>query len=277
MKYILQIPGISEKLKLKVHSAGDSGVSADIRTGQIWEPYETELVVNNLSAGDVFLDIGANIGYYSVIASSIVGGSGQVIAYEPESDNYRLLVENLQLNQLSNVQSFQAALADYSGSGYLYMNSENRGDHQIYNSGGDRNRVKTTILCAADHLTDLVSKVDFIKVDTQGSESMIIKSLNDLIVQNSDRVKLIVELWPSGLIRAGSSGGELLDVLFSFNLSCNIIDHLNFQLFPAVRNDFDDWLVDTENDEKNEGFFNLLFCPRSYSVRDAKTGKIQFE
>ena len=264
----MQVPGLNEALRLNIHQGQDSGVSADIREKRIWEPYETELIVNNLSSGDVFLDIGANIGYYTVIASCIVGDKGKVIAYEPDPDNYSLLEENIKLNLRYNIKAFQAALSDTDGRGYLYLNPENRGDHQLYDAGEERHKVEIDIFNAADHLSNITSKVDFIKLDTQGSEFKIVSRLSDLISANSAQIKLIIELWPYGLRKAGSSGGDLLDLLFSFGLACNIIDHLNFQLFPAVRSDFNEWLTKTDSEESNKGFFNLILCPQTYSIRD---------
>ena len=274
MSYKLKIPRISEELRLIVHQEHDDGVSADIKQNNIWEPYETELVVDNLAKGDVFVDVGANIGYYSVVAASIVGETGKIIAYEPEPENYHLLLKNLSLNKLSNVQSFQAALSDYNGQGYLYLNDSNRGDHQVYDSGEERNRIETQLICADQHISGLVTKIDFLKIDTQGSETKIIKNLSKAITANLNKIKMIVELWPKGLMRAGSSAGELLDLLFSFELKCYIIDHLNFQLFPATRSNFDDWVVKTESDKTNEGFFNLLLCPKSYKVNNATFSQI---
>ncbi len=68
----LRIPGITRSLTIRTH-AFDQWISPTIERDGIWEPYETEVVLRNLRAGDVFVDIYANISYYSVIAAFAVG------------------------------------------------------------------------------------------------------------------------------------------------------------------------------------------------------------
>ena len=62
--------------------------------------------------GDVFVDVGANIGLYTLIAAHIVGASGRVYAFEPGSETYRRLLSNVQLNQMTNVSCHELALSD---------------------------------------------------------------------------------------------------------------------------------------------------------------------
>ena len=91
----LRIPGVQTPLQLHVHGQADRFVSRRIREEGIWEPYETTLVLAALQPGDVFVDVGANIGYFPVIAAGRVGSSGAVLAFEPDPDNYRLLQQHL--------------------------------------------------------------------------------------------------------------------------------------------------------------------------------------
>ena len=99
----LRIPGVQLPLQLIVHGEADRFVSRRIREEGIWEPYETSLVLGALQPGDVFVDVGANIGYFPVIAAGRVGRAGRVLAFEPDPDNYRLLSENLELNDCREV------------------------------------------------------------------------------------------------------------------------------------------------------------------------------
>ena len=106
----LCVPGIDTRLRLYVHGPQDLHVSAAIRTHGIWEAFETSLFLSLLRAGDVCLDVGANIGYYSVLAATKVGEDGAVFAFEPESNNVALLSANLALNQCRNVCWWPVAL-----------------------------------------------------------------------------------------------------------------------------------------------------------------------
>ena len=67
-----------------VHGERDRFVSRRIREEGVWEPYETSLVLAMLRPGDVFVDVGANIGYFTILAASAVGAQGMVFAFEPD-------------------------------------------------------------------------------------------------------------------------------------------------------------------------------------------------
>ncbi len=72
-----------------------------------------------LRSGDSVLDIGANIGVYTLLAASEIGPTGQVLAFEPVPETSRRLLENIEINQLDNVQIYTCALGDKNGSVYL--------------------------------------------------------------------------------------------------------------------------------------------------------------
>ena len=80
----LRIPGVPDRVSLHVHGETDRYISRRLREDGIWEPYETTLVLAALQPGDVFVDVGANIGYYPVIAAGRVGRDGAVFAFEPD-------------------------------------------------------------------------------------------------------------------------------------------------------------------------------------------------
>ena len=110
----LRIPNLSVPLKMHIHGEQDQFVSRRIREEGIWEPYETSLLLSMLRPGDVFVDVGANIGYFSVLAASVVGDDGAVFAFEPDPDNFRLLRRNVALNgQQASIVAVQAALAEH--------------------------------------------------------------------------------------------------------------------------------------------------------------------
>jgi len=102
---------------MKVHGSEDE-VSRTLIEEGIWEPYETDLVTRLLKPGQVFIDVGANAGYYSLIASHLVGESGQVVAFEPEQTNFALLSENLKRLELTNYIAIQAPCTDRMVKGY---------------------------------------------------------------------------------------------------------------------------------------------------------------
>ena len=94
----LNIPGLDVPLSLQVHGQRDKVISERLRREGVWEPYETHLVLNLLEPGGVFVDVGANLGYFSILAAACVGERGRVYAFEPDPDNFALLQANSETN-----------------------------------------------------------------------------------------------------------------------------------------------------------------------------------
>jgi FkbM family methyltransferase len=80
-----------------------------------------ELLISSARPGDVFLDVGANVGLYSLLLASALGSAGQVIAFEPERESFEHLQDNLKLNEAGNVHPFQKALGDEDGHAELFL------------------------------------------------------------------------------------------------------------------------------------------------------------
>jgi len=99
----------------------DRGISRELAVYHIHEPLETELLGKIIEEGMVVIDIGANIGYYVLIESSLVGPRGQVIAIEPLPANIESLNANLVLNNIHNVTVIPAAISDSDGKDNLYL------------------------------------------------------------------------------------------------------------------------------------------------------------
>src|SRR5205823_8966527 len=76
----------------------------------VWEPHLTRWIVRRLVCGDAFIDVGANVGYYSLLASKLVGTSGSVVAIEASPATFKILQSNLALNQVRNVRAMNVAV-----------------------------------------------------------------------------------------------------------------------------------------------------------------------
>ena len=246
---------------MHVHEQGDLHVSKAIKENGIWEPYETQLILQALKEGSTFIDVGANIGYYTIAASAIVGQLGQIIAFEPEPKNYEKLVSNISLNHQVNVLPVNAGLSNSTEDAQIFLSDDNWGDHQIYDRGLARESVPISLLHGDTFLDDKVDKIDVLKVDTQGAEFLVMSGLDATIRQSLPGMKMVIEFWPFGLKKAGSHGHELLDLLLTYNLSISIIDQIEHRLIPCVESDIRPWIDDLDNEPENEGFLNLYLEP----------------
>jgi FkbM family methyltransferase len=264
----LTIENHPSKLAMLVHSKTDAHVSKHIAEQGVWENFETQLLMQSLCAGATFVDVGANIGYYSIVASPLVGSTGRVFAFEPERDNFSLLEKNIQHNQLTNITAVAAALSYADSDAELFLNEENRGDHQIFQqslgeSTPQRTRQAIRLLNGADYFLSAgdsqpVDRIDVLKVDTQGAEFSVMSGLLPLIKKSLPSIKIILEFTPYSLRQAGSSGMALLDLVDELALPMNLIDHLGHKLIPINYDEMKEWILQTDADEGNEGFINLL-------------------
>jgi len=257
----LKIPSINGELSLNVHDSHDL-VSEALIEERIWEPYETSLITGFLKPGQVFLDVGANLGYYSLIASHLVGAAGKVVAFEPEQRNFELLSKNLGRSRFRNFTTFQSALHREEGEGLLYLSESNLGDHRLGEDTG-RERQAITLITGDIALTSLVQRVDFIKVDTQGAETFVVEGLLETIRANAAHLTMILEFWPFALEKAGSSARELLSLLEDLPLDICVIDHTADRLLPTDRDELLDFAEKTHLVPERQGFVNLLLRGRN--------------
>jgi len=188
--------------------------------------YDTVLIETAkkiIPKGGRAIDVGANIGYWSVVLGQICGCS-KVWAYEPEPKNRSLLERNLRLNGLGGaVEVSPCALGDKKSTSKLYISEENAGDHQLYASSESRSAIDISV-----EVFDEVhpgEKIDFIKIDVQGYEPYVLRGLLKTLENNKD-VKIITEFWPHGIRNAGSDPVELL----------RLLQGMGFQFWAVVPN-----------------------------------------
>ncbi len=180
-----------------------------------WEPKETRWFVQGLREGDLVVDVGANVGYYTLIASRIVGPEGRVYAFEPDPVSFALLERNVRLNGLSNVVLEPKAVSNVPEPIRLYLAPENKGDHRIYQpSGEDRPFVDVDAVVLDEYFADRRADIDFVKIDTQGAEIVILRGMRK-ILQQSRGLRMALEIWPGALADFGHEPQELLDILQS--------------------------------------------------------------
>ena len=89
--------------------------------GHYHERYEADLVQRLLSGDDVFWDVGANVGYFTLVAATALANRGQIVAFEPGKNAYERLTENLALNPYQNIQTFPVAVTDREGEAVLHL------------------------------------------------------------------------------------------------------------------------------------------------------------
>jgi FkbM family methyltransferase len=189
--------------------------SMNLFINKIHEPYETELVSSIIEPGNVVLDIGANIGYYTLIFAKLVGQNGKVFAFEPEPTNFQLLEKNVSINGYSNVILEQKAVSNRNEKKKLYLDKENAGMHRIYKpqfTNLDFVEVDTVFL--DDYFSNYRGEIDFIKMDIEGSEITALEGMQK-ILQRLNNIKLLVGFDSSAIREYGYKPEQYIDLLMS--------------------------------------------------------------
>tara|TARA_R110001592_G_scaffold363248_3_gene682141 strand:+ start:45270 stop:46112 length:843 start_codon:yes stop_codon:yes gene_type:complete len=259
----LRIPDLGDTLRIRVHDHQDRHVSRCIREEGIWEPYETALLLASLSPGDVFLDVGANIGYYPIIAARLVGEQGAVFAFEPDTVNFNLLQGNLRLNDCEHiVAAFESGLAATSGPAQLYLSEDNAGDHQVFAAGSRRRSQPIQLFNGSEFLRGRMQRLDMLKVDVQGAEYAVMVGLLPLLRELPRIPRMIIELTPLSLRQAGASGRQLIELLATLAQPLWIIDHIEHRLVACSAAELAQWCDNVDAVPDDAGFMNILVGPR---------------
>jgi FkbM family methyltransferase len=155
----------------------DWAVGARIAVRRSYEPHVTRAIESALKPDSVFIDIEANIGYYTLLAASKVGPQGKVIAFEPNPKNCDLLSKSVAANGFSNVTLHPLAVSDQAGSfGFSADDSNGRltaGAQEIAQF-----QVQTVVL---DTLLAAEQRIDLIKMDIEGFEAKALQGMKQLI------------------------------------------------------------------------------------------------
>lgn len=191
---------IQDDLRLWVDLA-DRFVSLGCLLGD-YEPSETRFILSRLAPGDVFLDIGANVGWFSILAADRVGTSGRVHAFEPRAETARLLTRSIADNGFSDrVTLHVTALGAADGESRLLGSeaSTNLGGFRLARDADEafpRMTSEVVSLTALDSLP-IEAPVRLIKLDVEGAEPQVLEGARNLIAR--DRPVILSEVFAPGL------------------------------------------------------------------------------
>jgi FkbM family methyltransferase len=257
--------------RLLVHSRAET-ISNFVRDHRAWQRHITVFLSTHLRPGDVFVDVGANIGYFSVYAGLRVGARGKVHAIEPDQDNLSLLSANVALNRLSNVQVHPLAASYRNGEAPLFRGTFNRGAHSLLPQGG-LSEGPAVPLVRLDELLAEGPTPRLIKIDVQGADLEVLRGATGLLGRPAEKPGIILEFSPLTLQRNG-----LLEELFDFitrndyslrafitNASGRVIPpQLRWSTLREIANDF----VATSDAAE----FDILLLPRpqTHPIQDRR-------
>ena len=212
----------------------DRQVSLSLLLHGKYEPEETSLFDRTLRPGMVVVDVGANLGIYTLLAGRGVGPAGRVVAIEPDPTTFELLAANVARNAMSNVSLLRCAVAAEPGTMSLYrvpghpaLASLSRSNAR---STAERVDVEVTTLDAA--LSELgIERINVLKLDAQGAEIDILRGARETI--SRARPTMFVEYWPAGLSGMGHEPEELLAQFDEWGYELSLVTAPDERVEPA--------------------------------------------
>jgi FkbM family methyltransferase len=184
--------------------------------------FEKQAVMREIvRPGDVVYDIGAHVGYFSIIFGKLVGAAGSVYAFEPMRENYDFITQHIAINKISNVKAICAGIAASSGMA-RFATPNHSATYHCTDSGS----VQMPVYNLEEYVRDnRLPAPNLIKMDIEGEELYVVPSILDFVIRH--RTKLLISTHDNG--SAGVLGKLLSDNGFS-------VRPLQWASHPAERN-----------------------------------------
>lgn len=218
-----------------------------------WEPSETAYLASRLEPGDTFLDIGANVGWFTLLAAKHVGPNGAVHAFEPRPQTRHMLKRTVHDNRLQNyVTVWPYALGDRPGRLNLVWRrgTENPGNSFLsFHSNIDPayEAVQVDVRVLDDLIPDAINFPDVIKIDVEGAEPLVFNGAKKALAKK--KPSILSELYPEQLMSvSGMTPAQYIQQMEEYGYKCYLLENgkpgRHLQDFP---------------DEANQDFVSILF------------------
>jgi len=201
----------------------DVAVSGMLALGA-FEPYQISLFRQLIKPEMVVIDIGANIGLYTVIAGRKVGEKGKVFSFEPEQRNFDFLNNNIRINNLSNIYSSKVAISNEKSTKELFLFSENTGSYSLV----DNRKTNVSVSVQTDTLDSIlnshsIKQVDIIKMDIEGAEYLAFEGMTNTI-NSSKKLTMMIEFFPNAIRRFNKNPHDFLTRISSLGFKISEIN-----------------------------------------------------
>ena len=186
------------------------------KLGQCYEPELAWVMFRALNPGDFAIDVGANIGFFSILMSKLVGPQGMIFAFEPGANNLPKLSANLKKNSVTNVQVLEQPVWSREEKVTFYINADSGGGNALFDPGNwwsnDKSRANPQPIEMMSTTLDLLDiskeRVKLIKIDTEGAEQRVLEGAVNLL-KGYRPPYIIAEVNPHGLAQAGCDGESM--------------------------------------------------------------------
>jgi FkbM family methyltransferase len=220
------------RFRMETHGRDDVFVSRAIEDWGNWEGNSTAIVLQLLRNPADFIDIGANIGWYTLVAAHALGDRGHVHSFEPDPAHLAKLSVNVAVNHLDNVTMNELALSDRTGTATLHLNPLNRGDNSLLPFATRRGSALVKLARLDDYPGLNGERPLVIKIDVQGSEIDVLAGARRLLESYRREIVLLCEISPSALAAGGRTAQELACMLDGLGFLAARIDRTIPRIIP---------------------------------------------
>jgi glycosyl transferase/beta-hydroxylase protein BlmF len=204
---------------------------------RLYLPQESQFLMQVLQLGDSFIDIGAHVGYFALLASELVGEQGAVYAVEMEPKNYAMLLKNVQLNQRHHWHLFNVALGADPKPSLFFVNLDNDGGHALWNVGQHPHNLnsRSTQLTRTVQMETLdrllgqqqIHRLKAIKIAVEGAEHEVLKGGRNFI-QSHQVPYILCRINRFGLQKMGTTERALRNEM-------TVLGYQTYQFDPTSR------------------------------------------
>lgn len=214
--------------------SSDRDIGAAIAAGYAYEPHVTALVRRELKPGGTFLDVGANIGYFSMLGAHLVGPSGKVLAVEPLDKNLQLIYAGIERNGFLQVEVMPFGASDAAR--LVPMVTDPGTSNALVQTAPSSKRIAAYApMRPLDWLTTDLQRIDLMKIDIEGHELFAWRGAQRMLARH--RPKIITEFHPGAMREnAGVEARDYLSALFTYAHTVKVLFGTN-ETVPCVSTD----------------------------------------
>lgn len=219
---------------IETHGLRDEFISRTIHRYGTWDAASTRIIRALLGHDADFIDVGANIGWFTLVAADAMRGRGRIHSFEPDPRHVAKLSASVRRNRYTNVTVNPWALSDYDGDGRLYRNETNLGDHRLFEFGPPRRSQKVAVKTLDQYPAIDPARPLVIKFDIQGSEAKALQGAHRTMARHTGEIVMLLELTPRLLTAAGSSMSEIVSYLRDMGFLPALVDHGRDMVHPVT-------------------------------------------
>ncbi len=170
------------------------GVSPSIGVLGWHEMKTTELFIKLIGRGSTIIDVGANVGFFTLLAAKLAGKKGTVLSFEPDPTSFSLLARSIERNNFRNVRLYQESVSNVDGQKLLHLSvTQNRGLHSMATDFGGQSILVPSARLDTVAKTLGIGPIDLLKIDVEGAEPEVLEGAESLIYES--KVRNVIMEW----------------------------------------------------------------------------------